>query len=86
MHTEAEILDWLVTAIAKEMQIAPEAIDPSKSIHVLGIDSAMVIALTFDLETKFGVFLDLAALFQAQSLQEFATQLAVLIQKQSLEK
>jgi acyl carrier protein len=82
MHTETAILDWLVAAIARETQTKPEAIDPSKSIHALGIDSALVISLTFDLEDTFGLLLDPTTLFQPQSLRELARQLSLRTQEQ----
>lgn len=76
MRSETEILQWLVAAIAKETQQTAAAIDPDKSVHALGIDSAVVISLTFDLEDRFGAALDPTAIFAHASLRDFARHLA----------
>jgi acyl carrier protein len=76
MHTAADIEEWLITAIARETQSDKTSVNPAKSVHALGIDSALVISITFDLEDKFGVLLEPTALFQDQSLRAFAVQLA----------
>jgi acyl carrier protein len=76
MESEDDILAWLVAAVAKETKRDPAHIDADKSVHTLGIDSALVISLTFDLEDRFGVQLDPTVLFQQASLRAFARLLA----------
>ncbi len=76
MHSEEEILQWLVAAVVKETECPPDSIDPDKSVHALGIDSALVISLTFDLETRFGITMDPTALFAQPSLRSFSRHLA----------
>ena len=73
---EEEILHWLIEAIARETRCSPGDIDPDKSVHTLGIDSALVISLTFDLGDRFGVELNPTSLFEPESLRAFARELA----------
>jgi acyl carrier protein len=82
---EAEILAWLIENIARETRVAPAEIDPDMSVHALGIDSALVISLTFDLETRFGLPLDPAALFAHPNLRSFARHLANAAQDRAVE-
>ena len=76
MTTESEILEWLITTIAHETNCEPASIDPTKSAHTLGIDSALIVSLTSDLEAKFGLPLDLSVLYAQPSLAAFAAHLA----------
>lgn len=83
MHSEETILAWLVETVAKETLSKPSEIDPDKSVHALGIDSALVISLTFDLEDKFGVALDPTTLFEQKSLRTFSNHLAEHLRKKA---
>ena len=76
MSSAAEILDWLVATVAKENGCPASALDADKSIHTLGIDSALVISLTFEMEKRFAVTLDPAAMFAQPSLRAFAAMVA----------
>jgi len=73
---ETEILAWLIENIARELRIEPATIDPDKAADALGIDSVLIISLSFDLEDRFGLSLDPTALFALPSLRAFATHLA----------
>jgi len=50
----AEVTAWLVSQIARELHLDPAAIDVTKPIAVLGLDSLTVATLTADLEDRFG--------------------------------
>lgn len=76
MTSETQILDWLVPAIATVTELDPATIDPDQSVHTLGIDSAAVISLTFDVEDRFNVELNPTSLFEPPSLRAFARDLA----------
>ena len=76
MHSASDILQWLMAAVAKETNASVESIDPDQSVHTLGIDSALIISLTFDLEDRFEVKLDPTAIFAQPSLRAFAEALA----------
>lgn len=76
MYSQDEILTWLIEAIARETHCPPDSIDPDKSVHTLGVDSALVISLTFDLGDRFGVELNPTSLFEPESLRAFARDLA----------
>lgn len=50
----SDVSAWLVTQIARELHLDPGAIDVTKPIAVLGLDSLTVATLTADLEDHFG--------------------------------
>ena len=83
MPTEPDITRWLISAIAKETEVDPASIDPDKSAHVLGIDSAVMVSLIFDLEDKYGVRVDPDSFFQQPSLREFSRHLVEQIESSS---
>jgi len=76
MTTADETLQWLIETIARATDVPTESIDPDRSVHTLGIDSALMISLAFALEDRFGVELDAAPLFAQPSLRALANQLA----------
>jgi len=49
-----EVTAWLVSQIARELHLDPAAIDVTKPIAVLGLDSLTVATLTAELEDRFG--------------------------------
>ena len=53
--TAAEIHDWLVTYVAKELQLAPAALDANKRLFDLGLTSRQSVLLAGDLEDWLGV-------------------------------
>ena len=52
--TDAEIAAWIVAHVARELHIDPQAIDPSKPVGVLGLDSLAAATLVADLEDHVG--------------------------------
>lgn len=54
MTDAADISAWLVAQVARELHLAPEAIDPDRPIATLGLDSLAAATLTADLEDHLG--------------------------------
>ena len=52
--SEKEIQHWLVRAVARSLRIDEKAIDPTRPLAELGIDSVAAVQLSGDLEDFLG--------------------------------
>jgi len=50
----SEIAAWIVAQVARELHLAPDAIDPERPIATIGLDSLAAATLTADLEDHLG--------------------------------
>jgi acyl carrier protein len=76
MNTEHAIRNWIVTRVAKELQIPAEDIDPQSSLDRFGLDSQMAIALTADLADFIGTNLDPTIIYDYPTIAQLAEFLA----------
>lgn len=53
-RTAAEIADWLVAYVARELAAKPDAVDPDAPLTELGLSSRQVVILGGDLEDWLG--------------------------------
>ena len=53
--TQEAIKDWLLAYVAKELQVAPDALDPDQRLFDLGLTSRQSVLLAGDLEDWLGV-------------------------------
>jgi phthiocerol/phenolphthiocerol synthesis type-I polyketide synthase C len=58
--------------IGEILRVAPEKIDPNRSIYDMGLDSLMGVELVLALEARFGVRLPVMALSQSPTLAKLA--------------
>jgi phthiocerol/phenolphthiocerol synthesis type-I polyketide synthase C len=68
----AAFVDILRGEIGEILRVAPEKIDPQRSIYDMGLDSLMGVELVLALEARFGVRLPVMALSQSPTLAKLA--------------
>ncbi|MEF8701863.1 MAG: type I polyketide synthase [Candidatus Accumulibacter sp. UW26] len=68
----ATFVDILRGEIGEILRVAPEKIDPQRSIYDMGLDSLMGVELVLALEARFGVRLPVMALSQSPTLAKLA--------------
>jgi acyl carrier protein len=71
-RTEAEIEDWLINAIAKELRIPPGNIDVTAPFETFGLDSVAAVGLTGSLEDWLGCPVDPMAVYDYPTIQSMA--------------
>ncbi|WP_394842048.1 acyl carrier protein [Pendulispora brunnea] len=74
--TKEHIQDWLITAFARVLEIAPEELDTSIPFERYGIDSAFAVQLTGDLEKLLGRSLSPTLLYDYPSIDLLSAHLA----------
>lgn len=75
-RTAAEIEQWFVTYLAREMQVSEDEIDVEAPFDQLSIDSAVVISMTGDLEDWLGRKVDPTLVYDYPTIQTFSQHLA----------
>jgi acyl carrier protein len=75
-RTAEQVTDWLVVRLARLLNCPPAEIDVTASCARLGLDSATVVALTFDLEDWLGVTIEPGIFFDYPTLRQLGDQLA----------
>jgi acyl transferase domain-containing protein/NADPH:quinone reductase-like Zn-dependent oxidoreductase/NAD(P)-dependent dehydrogenase (short-subunit alcohol dehydrogenase family)/acyl carrier protein len=68
----AAFIDLLKTEIGEILRVAPDKIDPNRSLYDMGLDSLMGVELMIALETRFGIRLPVMALSQSPSIAKLA--------------
>lgn len=74
--TKLEIQEWLVSYIAKSLELNAEDVDVTRSFDRYGLDSAVAIELTGDLSTWLGVNLDPMLLYDYPTIEALVQHLA----------
>jgi len=73
---EAELAELFIGMIKSDvgevLRIAPEKIDPTRSIHEMGLDSLMGVELVTTLEDRFGIRLPVMALRESSTITKLA--------------
>lgn len=64
----AELEDWFLAAIAAQTERPMAEIDPDLPFAALGLDSTVVIALTGEMEDKWGLEIDPTLVFEYPSI------------------
>jgi len=75
-RSAAEIQDWMVTYIARELGIPPEQVDVSVPFEHFALDSATAIGMTGELETWAGCRIDPTVVYDYPTIQDMAQYLA----------
>ncbi|MFN2355855.1 MAG: type I polyketide synthase, partial [Desulfopila sp.] len=74
--SEAELLTTVIELLQAEvgeiLQIAPDKIDPTRSMYDMGLDSLMGVELVVALESRFGTRLPVMALSQSPTIAKLA--------------
>lgn len=77
--SDAELLDTLIDMLKSEvgeiLRVAPDKIDPARSIYDMGLDSLMGVELIVALESRFGIRLPVMALSQSPTIAKLAERL-----------
>jgi acyl carrier protein len=71
-----EIQDWIVTYLARQMQVPADTIDISAPFDSLALDSATAIGMTGDLEQWLGRTIDPTVVYDYPTIEEIAEYLA----------
>lgn len=64
------VQQWVVTEVAQILAIGADRIDPSRSLHDLGLDSLMAVELALGLEQRFGIQLPMMMLNEAPTVEK----------------
>lgn len=65
---KAELENWLLTEVATQTERPMAEIDPDLPFAALGLDSTVVIALTGEMEDKWGLEIDPTLVFEYPSI------------------
>jgi len=83
--TDDELLvvigDMLRSEIGEILRIAPEKIDPSRSLFEMGLDSLMGVELAVALDARFGIRLPVLALSQSPTITRLAERLLLQLRE-----
>jgi acyl carrier protein len=71
-RTEAEIEDWFINALARELKIPPENIDVAAPFETFGLDSLAAVGLTGSLEDWLGCPVDPMTVYDYPTIQAMA--------------
>ncbi|NJR59423.1 MAG: acyl carrier protein [Cyanobacteria bacterium CRU_2_1] len=74
--TAAEIQVWLISYLAELLEISPDEVDATISLHRYGLDSAVTVGLTGDLEDWLGRELDPTLLYDYPTIDALVQHLA----------
>lgn len=72
----AEIVAWLTAEVARRAGIAAATIDPRQPLTAYGLDSLAAVELSHELQTRFGIEVSAAELFEGLSVRGAARRLA----------
>ena len=72
-----EIQDWLVSYIAKLLEIDPQEIDVKISFNRYGLDSYMTVGLIADLEVRLGCNLSPTVMYNYPNIESLARHLGL---------
>jgi thioesterase domain-containing protein/acyl carrier protein len=73
--TATQIQDWLISAVAKELEIDASEIDTTASIMSLGLESISLFTLTGDLANKLGCEIPTTLFWDYQTIEAVSTYL-----------
>lgn len=73
----ATLIEMLKSEVGEILRVAPEKIDPTRSIYDMGLDSLMGVELVVALEARFGTRLPVMALSQSPTIAKLAERLVV---------
>jgi acyl carrier protein len=79
--TVAEIQAWIVSYLAKLMEISPEEVDATAPFDRYGLDSAAVVGMTGDLEEWLGYDLDPTLPYDYPTIEAMSRHLAETLAK-----
>ncbi|MBD2153044.1 acyl carrier protein [Leptolyngbya sp. FACHB-16] len=77
LPSAAEIQAWITTYLADLLEIEPDEIDVTVPFDCYGLDSAVAVGMTGDLEDWLGQKLDPTLLYDYPTVESFAHHLAV---------
>lgn len=66
----AFVQQWVVQEVAQILAIAADRIDPSRSLHDMGLDSLMAVELALGLEQRFGIQLPVMMLNESPTAEK----------------
>jgi acyl carrier protein len=72
----AGIEDWLIARVARELDRAPEEVDPELPFATLGLDSTVAVSISGELEERLGIRIDPTAVFEYPTIRRLAGHLA----------
>jgi len=75
-RTADEVMDWIVTYLAGEMQVEPSAIDVSAPFDNLAVDSVTAVGMTGALEEWLGVSIDPMVVYDYPTIEAMSQYLA----------
>lgn len=82
MVTKQEIEDWLIEYIAGHAEVEVEEVDPECGFDELGLDSALAVGLTGDLEEWLGSRIDPTIFYNYTTISSLSTHLAQSLRNQ----
>jgi acyl carrier protein len=71
----AAVIDLLKAEVAEILRMAPDKIDPDRSVYDLGLDSLMGVELVLAIESRFGIQLSVMALSESATISKLADKL-----------
>ena len=71
----AAVKDLLRAEVAEILRMAPDKIDPDRSVYELGLDSLMGVELVLAIESRFGIQLSVMALSESPTISKLADKL-----------
>jgi acyl carrier protein len=77
LPSAAEIQVWITTYLADLLEVEPDEIDVTIPFDCYGLDSAVAVGMTGDLEDWLGQKLDPTLLYDYPTVESFAHHLAV---------
>lgn len=75
-RSAAEIQDWMVSYIGRELGVPPEQVDVSVPFEQFALDSATAIGMTGDLESWLGSRIDPTVVYDYPTIQDMSQYLA----------
>ncbi len=69
------VIDLLKAEVAEILRMAPDKIDPNRSVYDLGLDSLMGVELVLAIESRFGIQLSVMALSESATISKLADKL-----------
>ncbi len=74
-RTAAEIELWLINYLADLLDISPDQIDPTSNFDEYGLDSALAVSLTGDLEDWLGTKINPTLLYNFTTIADLSANL-----------
>ncbi|MEB3357148.1 MAG: acyl carrier protein [Synechococcales bacterium] len=71
-----EIQTWIINYLAELLEVDPDEIDPTVPFDCYGLDSAVAVGMTGDLEDWLGQRLDPTLLYDYPTVESFAQHLS----------